>query len=63
MFRGRKGADGTEPRKDFGSTLGKMKSIEGVKTVCYNLKLQLNRDTLADILGLNFKIARVETGR
>lgn len=58
-----KGADGTEPCKDFSFTLSEMKSIEVVRTVWYDLKPQLNRSTLADISGLNFKVARVEIGR
>lgn len=60
---GQKWADGSETGKDFGFALSEMKSIEGFITVWYDLKLKLNRGTLADMSGFDFKAVRVETGR
>lgn len=58
-----KGADGTEPCKDFSFTLSEMKSIEVVRTVWYDLKPPLNRALWLIVSGLNFKVARIKIGR
>ena len=60
-------ATGEQMVKDLGRTLAfilrEMKPSKVVRRVWSDLKLDLNRDILANVWGFDFKIARVERGK